>query len=302
MTRELPDLQNQQDLRDISIFRVGITNVYFPIKVKVKGDANSFIYKTVSARTKLFVGLPKEYKGINMSRFMECLVEFNDQTISSRSMPELLELLRKKLKSSDAYARFEFDYYLERKAPVTKKAAPQRYRCAFTGVKRNGNYDFILEANVIAASLCPCSRGMSLLRELNLKVPDVQTDPTIENSYVIKDLIGDKVGMGAHNQRSHIRVAVIAKEGETIWLEDLIDLMEKEASAPVYPILKRPDEKFVTEQAYNNAKFSEDITRDVQLALEALPSVHSWSLRVFNEESIHPYDVCCYQHSYNWRH
>ena len=108
--------------------------------------------------------------------------------------------------------------------------------------------------------------------------------------------------MGAHNQRSHIRVAVIAKEGETIWLEDLIDLMEKEASAPVYPILKRPDEKFVTEQAYNNAKFSEDITRDVQLALEALPSVHSWSLRVFNEESIHPYDVCCYQHSDNWRH
>lgn len=297
---ELPDIQNQRDIRNISIDRVGITNVYFPIKVRLKGeeDEKQPSYLPVSAHTKLFVGLPKEFKGANLSRFYECLMEFNQHVISARTMPKLLDLLRTKLKSNDAYARFEFDYYLDRKAPVSKKEAPQRYRCAFTGIKRNGDYSFIMEANVVAASLCPCSKEMSLLsnlthgKEINYSIGHASQCPDVAK----------KVGMGAHNQRSHIRVELISEEGEIIWLEDLIEIIEKQASAPVYPILKRADEKFVTEQAYNNAKFSEDITRDVQIAIEKLPRVKAWALRVYNEESIHPYDVSCYQHSDNWKY
>lgn len=312
-TKQLPDLQNQIDTRNIPIDRVGITNVYFPIKVRLKGDGHQ--YRQVSALTKLFVGLPKEYKGANLSRFMECLVEFAQHTISAQSMPKLLDLLRTKLKSVDAYARFEFDYYIDKKAPVSKKIAPQKYRCAFTGIKKNGLYDFIMEVNVVAASLCPCSKGMSLLDELDWKdikwnLGDKKTDPKGEYEKQTKQIFTDasnielstQVGMGAHNQRSNIRVELLCSPSEIIWIEDVIELVEAQASAPVYPILKRSDEKFVTEQAYNNAKFSEDITRDVQIALESLDKVKAWSLRVYNEESIHSYDVCCYQHSDNWKY
>jgi GTP cyclohydrolase I len=106
--------------------------------------------------------------------------------------------------------------------------------------------------------------------------------------------------MGAHNQRSKIRARVICHEGEMFWIEDLISLMESSASAPTYPILKRPDEKFVTEQAYNNAKFSEDIARDLQIALENQKEIKDWHLKVENQESIHPYDATVIQKSSNW--
>lgn len=312
--KTLPDFQNQEDLRNIAIDRVGITNVYFPIKVRLKGG-DKHQYRPVSALTKLFVGLPKEYKGINMSRFMECLMEFNQHTISAQSMPKLLDLLRSKLKSKDAYARFEFDYYVDRKAPVSKKVAPQKYRCAFTGIKKNGAYDFIMEVNVVAASLCPCSKGMSLLDELdwqdfewNLGTKEEDPERYYENltKKIFVDVshieVAQQVGMGAHNQRSNIRVNLLCAPGEIVWIEDIIDLVEAQASAPVYPILKRADEKFVTEQAYKNAKFSEDITRDVQIALEGLDNVQEWALRVYNEESIHAFDVACYQQSKNWKY
>jgi len=304
---KLPDLQNQQDIRNIPLHRVGIENTYFPIKVKRKPNIEGKSeYNEVSALTDLFVGLPKEYKGINMSRFYECLLEFSRHTISLNSMPDLLVLLQNKLKSKDAYARFEFDYYIDKTAPVSKKVAPMSYRCAFTGIKRNGTTDFILEINVIAASICPCSREMSLLENLDgtaIEIldyahPKHNDDPEHGNM----KFISTKVGMGAHNQRSQIRVQVIAKEKEFLWIEDLVGLIEAQASAPTYPILKRPDEKFVTELGYNNSKFSEDIARDVHIALQKHDKVFAFSVKVRNEESIHPYDCTSYTHSDNWYH
>lgn len=293
--QSLPDIQNREDERGIAIERVGITNVYFPIKVKTKEGG----YVPVSARVKLFVGLPKVNRGANLSRFYETLVEFSNHTMSSEAMPKLLELLQKNMKSYDAYARFEFDYFIDRKAPVSKKEAPQRYRCAFTGVRRNGEYEFILEVRVIATSLCPCSKSMSLLSNLTEGSLGVECGELVSEQF---SLIKDKVGMGAHNQRSNIRVEVVFKADQRIWIEDLIELVEEQASAPVYPILKRPDEKFVTEKAYNNPKFSEDIIRDIQLALEKLVTVKEWAIRVSNEESVHSYDVTCYQQSKEWKH
>ncbi len=297
---QLPDIQNQRDERGIALDRVGITNVYFPIMVERKDDLEDpFI---VSSRVKLFVHLPKEYKGANLSRFMQCLVKYENEVIDKDSMPKLLDELKIKLKSKDAYARFEFDFYKDVKSPVSNNKAPQRYRCAFIGQHENGTYNFIIEINVVASTVCPCSRSMSLLE--NLKNGELKDD-NIRVHQVLKDRsivsLGSNVGMGAHNQRSNIRVRLIAKENEMVWLEDLIDLVEAQASAPVFPILKRPDEKWVTERGYNNAKFSEDVARDVFTALQKHSKIDSWAVRVYNEESIHSFDVSSYVKSANWK-
>jgi len=267
----LPDIQNTEDTRGISIDKVGITNVYYPVLLKQKEGADI----QASARVKLFVHLPREYKGVNMSRFMETLAKHGN-LISSDTMPLILETLCNRLESKDAYARFEFDYYIPKKSPASDNIAPQKYRCAFAGELRDGKYKFMLEVNVIAASLCPCSKAMSM-----------------------SDCSCSEVGKGAHNQRSHIRVRVECNPKDVIWFEDIIASIEEQASAPTYPILKRPDEKYVTELAYSNAKFSEDILRDVQIATLKFP-ISEWNIRVYNEESIHPFDVCCYQQSSGW--
>jgi GTP cyclohydrolase FolE2 len=163
-------------------------------------------------------------------------------------------------------------------------------------------YEFILEVNVVAASLCPCSREMSLLHNLN-PIDDLELNANQGDNWdAMKALVGHRVGMGAHNQRSQIRVRVCPTPQSMIWIEDLIEVVEAAASAPTYPLLKRPDEKFVTELAYKNAKFSEDILRDLQIGVQAIPGVSEWSLRVCNEESIHPFDVTCIQNSDGWKH
>ncbi|MFA5395465.1 MAG: GTP cyclohydrolase I FolE2, partial [Methanogenium sp.] len=246
--------------------------------------------------------------GANLSRFMQCLLEFHDTGvgfISIDTIPELLKRLQYSMKSDDAYARAEFDYFIAKVSPVTKLPAPQAYKCAFTGIMKGDEYKFILEVNVIAASLCPCSKEMSLLKNLGKIVEERDTAIIIGNdgppALAGKNLL-EVVGMGAHNQRSLIRVQLTSKDNQIIWIEDVIEAIEKSASAPTYPLLKRPDEKFVTEMAYNNAKFSEDILRDLQKNIEALSNIESWSLKVENQESIHPYSVTCYQNSDSWKY
>lgn len=297
MSKQLPDVQNTTDSRGVQIDRVGVTDVYFPIKVKKKDNG----YISVSSKINLFVGLPKEYKGLNMSRFSESLLEFTEVkgVISKDTMPLLLEILGKKMNSHDIWARVEFDYYIDKKTPSTKKEAPMMYRCAFTGIKKNGdkNCTFITEVNVIAASVCPCSKEMSLLDSLNW-------EELVKDSYsaeVEYSGICNQVGMGAHNQRSLIRLEVIAKDNKMIWIEDLIKIVEDQASAPTYTLLKRPDEKFVTEQGYKNPKFVEDIARDLHVAMMNHSDIQDWNIRVTNEESIHPFNVTAYLHSETWK-
>lgn len=305
---KLPDVQNRPDHRGISLERVGLTNVKFPTSV-LKKDGTAC---QVAAKVKLFANLPQEAKGHNLSRFSEVLVEFGErnEVLSSKSLPELLVSMQQKLGSKDVYARFEFDYFIKKTAPASGKTAPQAYACAMTGIKKNGNTFFILEVNVTAASVCPCSREMSSLN--NLEYDEIQwnlpkgENPTEGYSALTQELFrgishtecSSQVGMGAHNQRSQIRVELLLKD--TLWIEDVIQCIEEQASAPTYPILKRPDEKAVTEMGYKNAKFSEDIARDVQIALEKLPEIIEWSLKVENEESIHPFNVTCVTKSENW--
>jgi len=292
---KLPDVQNRIDPRGIGLYRVGVTNVKFPTRILRKNGT----FSNISAGVKLFANLPQEAKGHNLSRFNEVLVEFgnNNTLLSSTTLPNLLSEMQKRLGSTDVYARFEFDYYIDKQAPASKKVAPMAYACAMTGIKRKEDTYFILEVNTIAASVCPCSREMSLLEHLTEK--DLEEDFSNLTSPEFK-LINNKVGMGAHNQRSHIKVELLLDPSNTLWIEDVIPLVEACASAPTYPILKRPDEKFVTELGYNNAKFSEDIARDVQVSLQNTPQILAWSLKVRNEESIHPYDVMSSSKSDNW--
>jgi len=290
----LPDVQNRLDNRGISLERVGLTNVKFPTSILRKDGTSS----NISAKVKLFANLPEEAKGHNLSRFSEVLVEFGEvhQVLSSDTMLKLLERMQERLGSKDVYARFEFDYYINKEAPVSKKVAPQAFVCAFTGIKKNGDTHFILEVNVIAASLCPCSKEMSLLENLteenlNEKYSNL-TSPEFK-------LINKKVGMGAHNQRSLIKVELLLND--VLWIEDVIKFVEEQASAPTYPILKRPDERYVTILAYENPKFSEDIARDIQHAIESRTEVKEWMLKVENEESIHPFNVTVVQKSAGWK-
>lgn len=279
-----PDIQNSADFREIAIDRVGISNVVFPIKVRQMSGGD----QQVASNVKLFVGLPHHFRGVNMSRFMVSLVEFSNTTISSSTVPHLLDHLCSRLESEDAYAKFEFDYFIDKASPVSKLTAPQNYRCAFTGIKKDVGYVFILEVNIVGAAVCICSKEMSLLKNSDIKIEGELCD------------IADSYGVGAHNQRSNVRVELISKENQIIWIEEVVSLVDPQFSAPVYPILKRPDEKYVTEQGYKNAKFSEDIARDVQLALEKCGKAHSWTIRVENEESIHSYNAVSILRSKEW--
>ena len=298
---KLPDVQNRPDSRGISLERVGLVNVKFPTFILRKDGTHS----NISAEVELFANLPKEAKGHNLSRFSEVLVDFGDthNLLSSTTLPDLLQDMQNRLGSRDVYARFEFDYFIDKEAPVSKKVASMPYRCAMTGVKRNGDTYFILEVNVIAASLCPCSKEMSMLGN-DYIINDIfkyrlENEITEEHKTCLKEA-GMFVGMGAHNQRSQIRARVLLNPLDTVWIEDVVELIEEQASAPTFPLLKRPDERWVTEKAYNNPKFSEDIARDVQIALQKESRILAWSLKVRNEESIHPYDVCVVQKSDNW--
>ena len=291
MYSNLPDVQNRPDHRGVSLERVGLTNVKFPTSILRKDGTVS----NISTKVKLFANLPEIAKGHNLSRFSEVLIDFGEthKMLSSQTMPELLIEMQKRLGSRDVYARFEFDYYINKTAPASKKVAPMAYSCAMTGVKRNGDTFFILEVNIVAASVCPCSREMSLLENLDL-VKDLDIEHPVEHE------VCKKVGMGAHNQRSLIKVETLLDPNNTLWIEDVIPLVEAQASAPTFPLLKRPDERFVTEMGYNNAKFSEDIARDVQLSLESRKEILEWSLKVENEESIHPFNVMSSSKSKGW--
>ncbi len=303
----LPDVQNRPDTRGISLERVGLTNVKFPTTVLRKDGTAS----NISAKVKLFANLPQEAKGHNLSRFSEVLVDFGDthNLLSSKTLPDLLIEMQKRLGSRDVYARFEFDYFINKEAPVSKKVAPMAYTCAMTGIKKNGDTYFILEVNVVAASVCPCSREMSLsenyMKDKHPHGVGFHSGPMLRydnpESHDWDCLTEIKqMGMGAHNQRSLIKAEILLDPKNTMWIEDVVPLIEEQASAPTYPILKRPDEKFVTERGYNNAKFSEDIARDVQIALQKEEKILAWSLKVENEESIHPFNVMSSSKSDNW--
>lgn len=244
----LPDHAAEYDARGLPIKRVGITDLRYPVQVL---DRSHGMQATV-ATLELYVGLPHHFKGTHMSRFIEVLNEVRGE-LTFRTMPGILEAVRRRLEADDAWVEMEFPYFVSKTAPVSGATSLMEYVGRFKGHRGAHGADFTLGVTVPVKSLCPCSKSIS--------------------------------EYGAHNQRSLVSVEVRASEH--VWLEDLIDAIEASASAPLYALLKREDEKFVTEQAYDNPKFVEDLVRDCVIAIRELPGVTWIAVRAENQESIH---------------
>ena len=245
---DLPDHASESDHRALAIDKVGIKDLSYPIQVLDKGNK---VQHTV-ARVNLYVGLPQEFKGTHMSRFIEILNSRRGE-MTIRNMPDFLSDIQRRLESDDAHIELSFPYFVTKKAPVSGVESLMEYQCAFRASKRGSTVDFVMAVQVPVTSLCPCSKSISKY--------------------------------GAHNQRSYIDVEL--RSSDFIWIEDVIEAVESCASSPLFALLKREDEKYVTELAYENPKFVEDLVRDVVIALRDFPGVDWLRVCAENQESIH---------------
>lgn len=246
------DVQSERDTRQIPIDRVGVSGVSYPIVVLDQKENTQHTVASVS----MSVSLPHEYRGTHMSRFIEVLHEFKGR-VTLANMEHIAEDLRKVLDARWAEIVFTFPYFISRSAPATGLSSFTRYDVSFTAAKGEDCFDLVTSVTVPVQTLCPCSKEIS--------------------------------EFGAHNQRAFVTVAV--RMDELVWIEELVDIAEKNASAPVYTLLKREDEKFVTEQAYSNPRFVEDVLRDVAVDLEKEDRITWYSIRVASSESIHNHDA-----------
>jgi len=255
----MKDIQSTADHRNIPLREAGISDLKYPITILDREEKE----QTTVADISMSVSLPHHFKGTHMSRFLEVLTSSGCRFTGS-TIPVVLEKLKKKLEAESARIRIEFPYFLTRKAPVSSAAAKMSYSCAFTGESHAEKEDFILSVTVPVSTLCPCSREIS--------------------------------DAGAHNQRGYITIDVRTRKAEDgtfviMWIEELVDIAESSASAPLYTILKRPDEKFVTEQAYNNPVFVEDVVRNVAEKLMKDQRVTQFTVTARNHESIHNHNA-----------
>jgi len=260
----MKDIQNENDIRGINIQKVGIKDLDLPLIIQRKDAEN----QVVSATAKVSVSLPAKYKGTHMSRFIEVLNEWKSKNLLGVDIKGCVREVVKRLKAKDGYLKFKFKYFIDKYSPVTEIASPMCYDCSFEGYLNNFSeedetYKFVLGVKVPVTTLCPCSKEIS------------------EN--------------GAHNQRAIVSLKVSYDNDEHIWIEDLVKMVEDKASCELYPLLKRKDEKYVTEKAYNNPKFVEDVLRDVVLALRKNPIVDSFEVECESMESIHNHSAWAYQ-------
>jgi GTP cyclohydrolase I len=250
----LVDIQSSKDSRNIAIDKVGVRNVTYPIKVL---DCENETQHTIGTFT-LTVDLPHEFKGTHMSRFIEVLSEHRNE-ISVHALPLILKGLKERLNAETAHLEVFFPFFREKAAPVTGKTSLMEYSCGFNA-SSNHTDDFEMIVKVLVTTLCPCSKEIS--------------------------------DRGAHNQRGLVTARV--RFSEHLWLEELIDIIEARASCSLYPLLKRPDEKYVTEHAYDNPRFVEDMVREVALAFDGEARITSYEIEVENFESIHAHNAYAY--------
>jgi len=258
-TRPIDDVQNRPDSRGIAIDRAGVTGLRYPISVLDKQDGRQETIAEIS----MSVSLPHHFKGTHMSRFIEVLNAHRGE-VTMRTMPTILHELKQRLEAETAHIEVKFPYFLERSAPVTNSKALMDYECTFAGESNGSKDDFVLSVRVPVTSLCPCSKEIS--------------------------------DYGAHNQRGYITIDVRSgrRDGgnpEIVWIEELIEVAECSASSPVYALIKRPDERFVTMQAYDNPVFVEDMVRQAAGRLQNDPRVTWFRVHAENDESIHNHNA-----------
>jgi len=241
------DIQSERDTRNIEIQKVGVKNIKYPVLVLDKKKEHQHTVANIN----MYVDLPHHFKGTHMSRFIEVLNRYHGE-ISVHNFDNILDDIRARLNAESAHLEVEFPYFIEKTAPVSGAKALVEYTCRLTG-KSGEARDFVITAMVPVTSLCPCSKEIS--------------------------------ERGAHNQRS--LVTVNFRFSRFVWIEDIIELIEECASSQVYSLLKRPDEKFVTEEAYDNPRFVEDLVREVYLRMAEKEEIDWFSVEAENFESIH---------------
>ncbi|MDD5247648.1 MAG: GTP cyclohydrolase FolE2 [Rhodocyclaceae bacterium] len=245
----IPDVQSSKDSRQLPINKVGIKSIRHPVKVL---DKSGGVQHTI-ATFNMYVGLPHNFKGTHMSRFVEIL-NAHEREISVESFESMLRDMVKLLEAETGHIEMSFPYFINKEAPVSKVKSLMDYDVTFTGeILEGGRYRQTTKVVVAATSLCPCSKKIS--------------------------------DRGAHNQRSHITIT--ATTNSFVWIEEIVQMAESQASCELFGLLKRPDEKHVTERAYDNPKFVEDIVRDVAGALNADARIDAYMVESENFESIH---------------
>jgi len=244
---EVEDVQARADTRQLPINRVGVKEISHPVRVR---DRSAGEQHTI-ASFNMYVSLPHDFKGTHMSRFVEIL--HAEREISVESFRAMLRTMTERLEADTGHIEMSFPFFVMKKAPVSGVESLMDYRAGLIGEYRHGHTDMWVRVAVPVTSLCPCSKKIS--------------------------------AYGAHNQRSHITIS--AKLRSHMWIEELIEIAESEASCELYGILKRPDEKYVTERAYDNPKFVEDMVRDVARRLNEDARVAAYVVESENFESIH---------------
>jgi len=251
----MKDVQNTEDDRGIAIDQVGVCDLMYPITVLDRENQKQQCAATLS----LSVSLPHHFKGTHMSRFLEVLAQHQGE-FTMRTVPAILHDLKKRLDAKSAHIEVSFPYFLQRKAPVSGLSAPMNYQCTFVGESNGESDDFLLRVCAPIGTLCPCSKEIS--------------------------------DYGAHNQRGYLTISLRTRKRndgtwDFLWIEEVVDIAEKSGSVPIYPLLKRADERHVTMQAYDNPVFVEDVVRNAATQLKTDPRINWFEVRALNHESIH---------------
>ncbi|HEU6448602.1 MAG TPA: GTP cyclohydrolase FolE2 [Verrucomicrobiae bacterium] len=248
----LHDKQSERDTRELRIDKVGVRGLRFPIQVRDKTRR----FQNTVATIGMFVDLPKEFKGTHMSRFIEVL-NAHGNVIHVENIPDILQSLQKKLNAATSHIEIEFPYFMSKKSPESRGESLMDYMARFDAAACGAEIDFVLTVMVNVTTLCPCSKAIAKY--------------------------------GAHNQRGEVTVQL--RSNRTVWIEDVIRVIEKSASSELYALLKRQDEKAVTERAYENPVFVEDLVRNVALRLNADKRVTWYKVEAENFESIHNHNA-----------
>jgi GTP cyclohydrolase I len=249
---KLHDKQSERDHRELRIEKVGVRGLRFPIQVRDKTHAVQNTVATIG----MFVDLPKEFKGTHMSRFLEVL-NAHGNIIHVENISDILHAMQEKFQASTSHLEIEFPYFMVKRAPVTGKEGVMDYLARFDAAACHKGILFLLTVKANVTTLCPCSKAIA--------------------------------AYGAHNQRGEVTVQIRMRKA--VWIEDLIAIIESSASSELYALLKRQDEKAVTERAYDNPVFVEDLVRNVALKLNAHPDVTWYKVEAENQESIHNHNA-----------
>jgi GTP cyclohydrolase I len=248
----MPDVQASSDTRQVAIDRVGVKDVVYPIRLRTPCGGDQSTVATVN----MYVALPHYQKGTHMSRFLEVLNEQTCEPVTPDRIPEITKAICQRLNAAEAHFEAQFTYFISKRAPVTGAPGLVDYKVTFE-CSANSHTDFVMGVSAPATSLCPCSKEIS--------------------------------AYGAHNQRCRIEAKI--RFNRSVWIEELVEHLERAASNPVFAVLKRPDEKYVTEAAYDHPKFVEDIVRDLAVALDADERITWFSINSENFESIHNHNA-----------